>query len=86
MQEKKNQQPMQNIHMMRCKPREENPSVNIAMRSGIATGEGKVEGKSDTCIHRADEKNNGFDLQREKGTFMEEIIFFMDPGASMSKT
>lgn len=39
--EKKNQQTTQNIQMMRAEPREEDHSINIVMRSGIATGEDK---------------------------------------------
>lgn len=61
--------------MMRSELCEENPIVNIVTQSGIATGEDKVEGKLDTWVHRAGEKNVGFELQRENGTFMEERIF-----------
>lgn len=37
MQEKKNQQPTQNIQMMSSGLRKDNPSVNIVTQSGIAT-------------------------------------------------
>lgn len=45
MHEKKNQQWMQNIQMMRSEPHEDNPSINILTRSGAITGEDKVRGK-----------------------------------------
>lgn len=73
---------------MRFEPCEDNPSVNIVTRSGIATGEDKVEGKkpiSNTWVCRVGEKNVGFDLQILKEMFMEERIFFMDPGVYTSK-
>lgn len=35
------QQRKQNIEMMRLEPQEDGPSVNIVMRSSIATGEDK---------------------------------------------
>ena len=32
---------MQNIQMMRSEPREEDPNVNMVLRSGVTTGEDK---------------------------------------------
>lgn len=74
--------------MMRSEPRKDDPSINIVTWSGISTGEDKVEGKqlvSDIWFWRADEKNVGFCLHREKEKFMVVRLFFMDLGASMSK-
>lgn len=45
MQEKKNQQPMQNIQMMISEPHEGDLSINIVTWSGVATSEDKVEGR-----------------------------------------
>lgn len=41
MHEKNTQTPTQNIQMMRAEPHEEEPSINIVMRSGITIGEDK---------------------------------------------
>lgn len=63
-------------------------SINIVMRSGVAIGEDKVEGKepkSDSWVRKASERNVGFDLHREKETFMEARKSFMDLGDSTSK-
>ena len=79
---------MQNIQMMRSEPRKDNPSINIVTWSGMATGEDKVEGKqpaSKLWFRRTGEKNVGFDLHKEKETFMEARNNFMSPGASTSQ-
>ena len=55
--------------MMRSKTCEDDPSINIVTRSGVATGEDKVEGKqldSDSWFRKVNERNVGFDLHREK--------------------
>lgn len=64
MQEKKNQKPGENIQMMRYELCEDDPSINIVMRSGIATGEEKVVGKQPVLDlwFQTSEKNVGFDL------------------------
>ena len=79
----------ENIQMVIYEPHEDNPSVNIEMRSGIATSKDNVEGKQlilDTWARKAGMKNVGFDLQREKETFMEARKRLMDLAISMSKT
>jgi len=86
MQEKKTQQPTQNIQMMRSKPREDGPSVNMVTQSGIATREfiGK-QLKENTWVHRVADKDTEFDLYKEKETFMEAKKSFVDSGSSTSK-
>lgn len=88
MQENKNHQPTQIIHMMRYESHEDDPSINIVTRRGVSTGEDKVEAKHqelELWFLKASEKNFGFDLHREKEMFVEERNIFMDPGASTSK-
>ena len=65
MQEKKNQQPAQNLQMMRVEPHKYDPSVNIVTQSGTATGEDKLEGKNpmvDTLVINDGEKSIGFNM------------------------
>lgn len=55
----------------------------------MATREGKEKGKThvaDTWFRKVGENSNGFDLQREKETFLEEKMIFMGIGDSTSKT
>jgi len=37
--------------MMRSKPHEDGPNINIVMQSGVAASEDKVEGKKQNQIH-----------------------------------
>ena len=48
MQEKMNQQPTQNIHMMTVERRIEEPKINIGNRSGVATGSDKEDEKKES--------------------------------------
>lgn len=87
MHKKKTHQLTQNIQMMISEPREDNPSVNIVTQGGVTIGEDKVERKqpeSESCFQKVGEKNVGFDLHKEKETFMEERKSFMSPCASTS--
>lgn len=46
--------PTQNLHMMRYEPREEDPNVNIVLRSEIVTGDDKgKQPKDSTWFHEA---------------------------------
>jgi len=45
MQEKRNQQPIENIQMMTLEPREDRPRIDIVTRSRAATGNLKSNGK-----------------------------------------
>ena len=75
MNEKKTQiqPPMQNIQMMREEPCEDDPNINIVMRSNIATGADKWKQlEADGWVSKATEKEVGFDLRKAKETFMED--------------
>ena len=85
MQEKKNQQPTQNMKMMRSEQHEDDPRINIVTQSGVDTREDKVEVKDpevDAWVRKAGEKSTGFNLQKEDETFLEAKNSFMDMGAS----
>ena len=80
---------MQNLQMMISKVREDDPSVNMVTGSGADMGVDKAEGKkpvADAWVRKAREKSNGFNMQREKETFMEAKNSFMDLGSLTSKT
>lgn len=88
MQEKKTQQPTQNIQMMRSKPCEDGPSINIVIWSNIDTKEDKAVGKQpeeDPWVRMDAHKDIEFDLHKEKETFMEAKKIFVDSRASTSK-
>lgn len=56
MQEKKvqPQQPMQNLQMMRAEPRQEDPKLNIVLRSKVTTGDYKgKQSEEDIWVHKA---------------------------------
>jgi len=58
------------------------------MRNNVATGEDKIEGKKPESMSwflKSGEKNDEFDLHKEKETFMEARKNFMSPGASTSQ-
>lgn len=68
MQEKKSQQPTQNIQMMRSEPGKDGSSVNIVTRSCISTGEDKTawkQPKENIWVRKVVKKDVGFDLQKE---------------------
>jgi len=80
------QQPTQNIRMMREEPCEEDHNINIVTRSGIATREDKgkwLETKG--WVHKAAEKEVGFDLNWAKETFMEAKKNFVEASTSGSQ-
>jgi len=72
-------QPMQNLQMMRVEPREEDPKINIMLRSRTMTREDKgkqpTEGK---WVCKALENETGFDLESAKETFMEAKKSFVE--------
>ena len=62
----------QNIQMIRCELCEEDPNVNMVLRSGATTGEDKgKQPKEDAWVRKAPIKEFEFDIEREKETFME---------------
>jgi len=72
--------------MMKVEPREEDPNVNMVLRSGATTGEDKgKQPEKDTCIRKAPIKQPEFDLERVKETFMEAKKSFAKASTSGSK-
>lgn len=72
--------------MMRSKPREEDPNVNMVLRSGATIGEDKgKQPKEDTWVHKATTKEPEFDLEHEKETFMEAKKTFVEVSTLASK-
>ena len=71
--------------MMRSEPREEDPNVNMMLKSGATIG--KDNGKKpeeDTWVHKAPAKEPKFDLERAKETFMEAKKSFTEASTSGS--
>ena len=78
--------PTQNIQMMRSKLREEDPNVNIVLRSGATTGEDKGKQlEEDTWVRKGPTKEPEFDLECAKETFMEAKKRFIEASTSGSK-
>ena len=64
--------PTQNIQMMRSEPREEDPNVNMMLKSSVTTGEDKgKQPEEDTWVRKTPTKELEFDLECTKETFME---------------
>ena len=64
--------PTQNLKMMRYEPCEEDPNVNIVLRSGITIGDDKDKQlERSIWVRKAPKKEPKFDLERAKETFME---------------
>ena len=65
--------------MMRSKLREEDPNVNIVLRSGIAMDDDKAKQPEDIAwVHKAPMKEAEFDLEHARETFMEENKSFTE--------
>lgn len=72
--------------MMRSEPHEEDPNVNIVLRSGITAGYDKGKQPEDsTWVRKASTKELEFDLEHAKETFMEARKSFADASTSGSK-
>lgn len=78
-------QPTQNLQMMRSEPREEDPNVNIVLRSGITIGDDKgKQPKDSTWVHKALVKETEFDLECTREGFMEKKKSFTEASTSRS--
>jgi len=78
--------PTQNIQMMRCEVHEEDPNVNMMLRSGTTIGEDKGNQlKEDTWVCKDPTKEIEFDLEHIKETFMEAKKSFMEASTLGSK-
>ena len=72
-------QPTQNLQMMRYEPCEEDPNVNIVLRSGSATWHDKGKQPEDnTWVRKAPVKEVEFDLEGARETFMEAKKSFIE--------
>ena len=72
--------------MMRSEPREEDPNVNIMLQSGIMMGYDKGKQLEDsTLVHKDSVKEEEFDLERTRETFMEAKKSFVDASTLGSK-
>lgn len=71
---------------MRDESREEDPNVNIVLRSGMEIGEDKGKWYEEgEWGHKALEKEVGFDLECAKETFMESNKSFVEASTSGSQ-
>ena len=71
---------------MRAEPREEDPNVNIMLRSGITTGDDKGKQTEESgWVRKAPEKEVGFDLECAKEMFMEVKKSFAEASTSGSQ-
>ena len=71
--------------MMRVEPLEEDPNVNIVLRSGMTTGEARgKKSEEGEWVHKSPKKEVGFDLEHAKETFMEEKKIFIEACTSGS--
>ena len=76
----------ENLQMMRSEPCEEDPNVNIFLRSGITMGDDKGKQLEDsTWVHKAPVKEAEFDLERACEAFMEAKKSFIEASTSGSK-
>lgn len=72
--------------MMKAEPREEDPNVNMVLKSGANKGEDKGKKlKENTWVRKAPIKQPKFDLERVKETFMEAKKSFAEASTSGSK-
>lgn len=63
---------MQKLQMIRVEPNEEDPNVNIMLRSGLTIGDDKgKQPEEDGWVRKAPKKEISFDLEHVKETFME---------------
>ena len=72
--------------MMRFELREEDPNVNMMLRSIMTMGEDKgKKTEENTWVRKAPAKEPEFDLERAKETFMEAKKSFAEAPTSSSK-
>lgn len=72
--------------MMRSEPCEEDPNVNIVLRSGITIGDDKDKQPEESAlVRKASTKEPKFNLERAKETFMEANNSFMEASTLGSK-
>ena len=72
--------------MMRSESHEEDPNVNIVLRSGTTIGDDKgKQPEESTCVRKAPTKEPKFGLNRAKETFMEAKKSFTEVSTSGSR-
>lgn len=69
--------------MMRSEPCEEDPNVNIVLRSGIVIGDYKAKQLEDcTWVHKTPTKEAEFKLECAREAFMESKKSFIEASTS----
>lgn len=72
--------------MMRSEPREEDPNVNMMLKSGKTTGDDKGKQLEESAwVRKAPTKEPKFDLECTKEAFMEAKKSFTEASTSGSK-
>lgn len=72
--------------MMRSEQHEEDPNMNMVLRSGVTIGEDKgKQPEEDTWVCKAPMKEPEFDLERIRETFMQAKKSFTEASTSCSK-
>lgn len=78
--------PTQNLQMMRTDSREEDPNVNMMLRSGMTMGNDKGKQPEESVwVRKAPTKEHEFDLECAKETFMEAKKSFTEASTLCSK-
>lgn len=73
----------QSFQMMRYEPHEEDPNVNIVLKSGIITGDDRGKQPEESpWVRKAATREPEFDLEHRKETFMEAKQSFMEASTS----
>lgn len=71
---------------MRFEPHEEDPTVNMMLRSSLTTGSDKgKQPEESTWVHKAPTKKPEFDVECVKETFMEAKKSFTETSTSNSR-
>lgn len=72
--------------MMRVEPLDEDPNLNVMLRSGITTrDDNRKQSEENGWVHRAPQKEFGFDLERANEKFMEAKKTFVEASTSGSQ-
>ena len=72
--------------MMRSEQREEDPNINMMLRSSMTVGDDKGKQPEERAwVRKAPTKEPEFDLERTKETFMEAKKSFAEASTSASK-
>ena len=82
--QERNGTPTQNVQMIAVEKRPV-PTINVVTRSGATTQvQNKEKQPDEAWVRKTPEKIAAFDVEREKGTFMEAKKDFADPRISVA--